>query len=76
MKLKLDYFKPHLWFFALLLALTAMFTTQAMAAPTASFSAVASGPTSNLTLTGNIKVADADLGKNGNYYLGVNFQQM
>ena len=76
MKLDLNYFKHHLWFITLLLLLMAVFNTPAIAAPTASFSAVASGPTNKLTLTGNIKIADADLGINGNYYLAVNFQQM
>ena len=76
MKLDLNYFKPHIWLVSLLLLILAAFSTHASAAPTASFSAVASGPVNNLTLTGNVKIADADLGKNGNYYLGVNFQQM
>ena len=46
-----------------------------MAAPTASFSATSSGPTSNLSLTANFKVADADVGSIGNYYLGAYFEQ-
>jgi hypothetical protein len=47
----------------------------ALAAPTPSFSATASGPSSNLTLAANANVADGDLGKNGNVYLGFSFQQ-
>jgi hypothetical protein len=46
----------------------------AQAAPTASFSAEATGTTSNMTLTGTVNVADADVGLRGNYYVGFNFQ--
>ncbi|MES3007490.1 MAG: ice-binding family protein [Pseudomonadota bacterium] len=52
-----------------LLSLT-MLMNVAVAAPSASFSAVASGTTSRLSLTVTVNVADADVGLNGNYYLG------
>ncbi|MDO9316734.1 MAG: ice-binding family protein [Gammaproteobacteria bacterium] len=52
-----------------LLSLTLLMNTAA-AAPAASFSAAASGTTSRLSLTVTVNVADADVGLNGNYYLG------
>lgn len=51
----------------LLLLMTFINTSQA--ATTASFSAQASGTTNNLTLTVTANIADADVGKTGNYYL-------
>lgn len=52
-----------------LLSLTLLMNV-AVAAPSASFSAVASGTTSRLSLSVTVNVADADVGLNGNYYLG------
>jgi hypothetical protein len=52
-----------------LLTLT-MLMNVAVAAPLASFSAAASGTTSRLSLTVTVNVAEADVGLNGNYYLG------
>lgn len=61
------------------LALLSVFLMSALAATTqaattASFSADASGTSNNLTLSATVNVADADLGKVGNYYVGFNFE--
>lgn len=55
-----------------LFVMTAMMGS-AQAAPTASFSASTTGTTNNLTLTATVNVADADVGRTGNYYAGFNF---
>ena len=47
-----------------------MLMNVAVAAPAAIFSAVASGTTSRSSLAVTVNVADADVGLNGNYYLG------
>lgn len=47
----------------------------ALAAGSPSFAALASGTTGNQTLTATINIADADLGQNGNYYLGFTLGQ-
>jgi hypothetical protein len=47
-----------------------MFAGTANAAPSASFSATASGGTANLTLSVTANIADADVGLSGRYYLG------
>ena len=43
--------------------------TPALASPAPTFSATASGTTSNLTLIANMSIGDADVGRNGNVYL-------
>ncbi|MEX2131957.1 MAG: ice-binding family protein [Pseudohongiellaceae bacterium] len=59
--------------FALLpLILMALNPVSVQAALSPSFSAVASGTTDSLSLSITINVADADLGKTGNYYVGFN----
>ncbi len=60
--------KPPVWFMALLL-FTALSGTPALAAPVPTFSATASGTTSNLTLTAILSIGDADVGQYGNVYL-------
>jgi hypothetical protein len=52
------------------LALFAVFAGSVQAAPSASFSAAASGTTSNLTISVTANVADADVGLAGKYYVG------
>jgi len=54
------------------LALFAMLAGAVQAAPTASYSADASGTNDNLTVSVTVNIADADLGTSGNYYLGFN----
>lgn len=46
----------------------------AQAAPTASFSAEATGTVNSKTITGTVNVADADASRRGNYYVGFNFE--
>lgn len=47
----------------------------AFAAELPSFSATASGTTNNLTLTATLNIADADVSRSGNIYLGFNYNQ-
>ena len=47
----------------------------ALAATEPSFYATASGTTGNLTLSASLRVADADVGRNGNTYLAFYFNQ-
>ncbi len=75
MKLFWRYLKQQTWLIALPLLLMTAYGATALAAQAPSFSATASGATNNLTLTANMNVGDADLGKNGNTYLGFNFNQ-
>ena len=65
--------KTHMM--ALLMFLAVGYGTTTIAAALPSFSATASGATSNLTLTATLNIADADVGQNGNIYLGFNFNQ-
>ncbi|MDP1931836.1 MAG: ice-binding family protein [Gammaproteobacteria bacterium] len=59
--------------FALLpLLLLVLHSGSVQAAASPSYSATASGTTSRLSLSITINVADADLGKSGNYYVGFN----
>ncbi len=60
--------KPPVWFMALLL-FVALWGTPAFSAPAPTFSATASGTTSNLTLTASLSIGDADVGQYGNVYL-------
>jgi hypothetical protein len=55
---------------ALPLLTLAMLMNAATAAPTASFSAATTGNAASLTMAVTVNVADADVGLNGNYYLG------
>jgi hypothetical protein len=55
---------------ALPLLTLAMLMNAAAAAPTASFSAATTGNAASLTMAVTVNVADADVGLNGNYYLG------
>lgn len=65
--------KQRSWFTCLSVVLMATFAVNAYAAAAASYSVAAVGTTNNLTLTGTVAVADADLGQTGNYYVGFNF---
>lgn len=56
------------------LALLMLYGALAAAAPTASFSATVSGSTQHLNLTAHYRVADADLGRAGRYYLAFLYQ--
>lgn len=60
------------WFESLLLIFLLLFASSGNAATAPSFSASATGTTNNLTLSFTINIADADLGKNGNYYVAFN----
>lgn len=71
----LGYLKQQTWLIVLPLLLVTVYGTTALAAQAPSFSATASGTTNNLTLTANLNISDADVGRNGNMYLGFNFQQ-
>lgn len=66
--------KQKAWLTLLPLFLMTALLGNAHAAPTPSFSATGVGTTSNLTLSVTVNVADADLGRTGNYYAGFNFQ--
>jgi len=70
------YLKQQTWLMVLPLLLSTAYGITAHAAPTPSFSATASGTTSNLTLAASINVADADVGRDGNLYLGFTFGQL
>lgn len=58
------------WLNALLLAGALACAGSSHAAPTASFSAAATGTNANLSIAATANVADGDLGKTGNYYVG------
>lgn len=65
--------KAWMWFKSLLLAaFVAGGVMPAFAAPMPAFSATVSGTTSNLTLTANLSIGDADVGQPGNIYLAAN----
>lgn len=51
------------------------YATATLAAASPSFAATATGKTNNLTLTATLNIADADIGRNGNIYLGFTFNQ-
>ncbi|MDO8909766.1 MAG: ice-binding family protein [Pseudohongiella sp.] len=70
----LNIFKHRAWFALMSVLLMTTLAANSQAAPTASFSANAAGANNNLTLSATVNVADADLGKTGNYYVGFNFQ--
>ncbi len=76
MNLFLRHWKHQAGLFALSLMLLAAHGGAAVAAPVASFSATATGPINNLTLTATINAADADLGQSGVAYVGVNFNNL
>jgi hypothetical protein len=69
------YLKQQSWLLIVPLLLATIYGNTTMAAQTASFSATGSHTTNNLTLSANVNIADADLGKNGNIYLGFLFKQ-
>lgn len=69
----LNILKQQAWFALFPLLLMGALIGSAQAAPTASFSASGVGTTSSLTLSVTVNVADADLGKTGNYYAGFKF---
>ncbi|MHB9119172.1 MAG: ice-binding family protein [Burkholderiales bacterium] len=75
MKLLWRYLKQQKWLTALPLLLMTAYGATAIAAQAPSFSSTASGTTNNLTLTANMTIGDADLGKTGNTYLGFNINQ-
>jgi len=60
---------------ALLMFVATGYGATSLAAALPSFSATASGTTNSLTLAATYNIADADVGRNGNIYLGFNFQQ-
>ncbi|MFA6314347.1 MAG: ice-binding family protein [Sterolibacterium sp.] len=60
---------------AILTLVTIAYGPATLAGALPAFSAVATGPTSNLTVTATLTMADADLGRSGNIYLGFNFDQ-
>lgn len=68
------FWKHQIGLFALSLTLLLGHGSAALAGPTASFSAAASGPVTNLTLTATINPADADVGQAGVSYLAANFK--
>jgi len=72
----LRYLKQQTWLMVLPLLLMTAYGTTALAAPAPSFSATASGTTNNLSVTATVNIGDADIGKNGNFYLGFNFNQI
>lgn len=76
MKLLLNYLKKQKWLMALPLLFMSAYGTTTFAAPVPSYSAIASGTTNNLTVTARMNIGDADMGKNGNTYLGFNRQQI
>lgn len=63
------YLKKQGWHLVLPMLLLASFMSSAQAASTASFSAQPSGSIAALNLTITANIADADIGKTGNYYL-------
>lgn len=69
----LSFLKYKAWLALLPLFVMTALMSSAQAAPTASFSASATGTTKSLTLTATVNVADADVGRTGNYYAGFNF---
>lgn len=72
----LNYLKKQKWLLALPLLFMATYGATTFASPVPSYSAIASGTTNNLTVTANMNIGDADMGKNGNTYLGFNRQQI
>jgi len=69
------YQKIKTYLMAILTLFAIGFGPAATAAVLPSFSAIATGTTSNLTLTATVNIADADMGKNGNIYVGFNLGQ-
>lgn len=69
MAILLNTLKQHAWVAMLSVLLMTGLAENTQAAPTASYSATSTGTADNLTLSGTINVADADLGKTGNYYV-------
>lgn len=69
------YLKQQTRLTVLLLSLMTAYGTTAPAAQAPSFSATASGTTDNLTLTANLGIGAADIGRNGKIYLAFNFEQ-
>ncbi|MCX7175930.1 MAG: ice-binding family protein [Proteobacteria bacterium] len=59
----------------LLMLIALGYGASTLAAGSPSFSATASGTTSNLTLTATLNIADADVSRNGNIYLAFNFNR-
>lgn len=70
----LSILKHKAWFAMLSVFLMTAFAATTQAAPNASYSANAVGNANSLTLSATVNVADADLGKIGNYYVGFNHQ--
>lgn len=68
--------KNKAWHGLLPLVLLAMLAGPVQAAPSASFSASATGTTANLTVAVTVNLADADVGTSGNYYLGFNHNDL
>jgi hypothetical protein len=76
MKLFMHHFRQHKWLLTLPLLVATTYGNTAFAAPTPTFSMTASGTTTSQTLVTNvIGIADADIGKNINVYLGFLFNQ-
>lgn len=66
----LTFLKHKAWLTLLPMLLITVMANNVVAAPAESFSVNASGTTSNLTLSVTANIADADVGMNGNYYIG------
>lgn len=58
----------------MLLMLMAIWASPARAATNPTFSGTATGSVNNLTLNATLGIADSDVGKNGNIYLGLAYQ--
>ncbi|MDO9477627.1 MAG: ice-binding family protein [Pseudohongiella sp.] len=62
------------WFTLLSLFLMTTLAASAQAAPAASFAVIPTGNNNSLTLSASVSIADADIGKDGHYYVGFNFK--
>lgn len=62
------------WFTLLSLFLMTTLASGAEAAPVASFNVIPTGNNNSLTLSASVSIADADIGKDGHYYVGFNIQ--
>lgn len=74
MKTFLNTVNNKLSFALMSVLLMATLAGTAQAAPTASFSAEATGTINSKTITGTVNVADADVNLLGNYYVGFNYE--
>jgi hypothetical protein len=75
MKKFLCYLRQRAWLIVMPLFVMMAYGNPIHAATEASFSATTSGQTNNLSVIANVNIADADIGKAGNYYMRLEFQQ-